>query len=765
VIRILLLEDDDQLRNALAEVLEVSGYQVVAARDGSEAVERSLDFQFELFIFDVKLPGPDGLEVLARFKQANPDLPSIVITGYASEADTLRALRLGVGEYLKKPFNSSTLLEAVKRLERVVIQQRTAVEQGEIILALVKWSLEFLNTYARFSERPALVSPREAGVLAYRVALARGYGTEAAAELQAAVLLKVAREESGVPEELDDLTLRIPERILHLSDSLADDSAEGIRQIGAICARLPKDPKLLGRIERMAEAESNTAAAQYIERQRKHLLSLGRSLAATQDLVGAEAAFQAVLKIAPPKERGSALIELSRLAWRKGDKKSAVTKLKELLNEFPGLGPQTVAELELEAAQISLTMGLDQGLILLKRAQQRLQRLQLQGPLAQVEVGLALLEERELKEWEPAVRICLTLPQLDFLVSGAEWLLPLLVDRIQIPEGSPLQALACRVAAAAPVEVTRLLTRTNEESKLVKTLTLLKDGGLRFQEEILQNIVRKRRDAASRLASELLVEKTHTKQELRIFTLGKVEIWVGDAPIPLESWRTSRSLHMLPRIALGSRRSVLQERVAEDFWPGTTPDRSRRNLSQTLTDLRKALKGKGYEQADTLIERKHDQILLNPKLAVWVDLESFKEAAAKGDQCVKNGEVREAVTHFREAVNLVRDEFMVDCNLAWCEPVRRDLERQLLTVLESLAECCASAELYPEVEEIASRILAGDPCHQVAHRLLMETYVAQGKPEQAIRQFEKARVTLLNEMGIEPQTDLLRVHQIAKLAL
>ena len=71
----------------------------------------------------------------------------------------------------------------------------------------------------------------------------------------------------------------------------------------------------------------------------------------------------------------------------------------------------------------------------------------------------------------------------------------------------------------------------------------------------------------------------------------------------------------------------------------------------------------------------------------------------------------------------------------------------------------------PEVEEVAAKLLAKDPCHQVAHRLLMESYVNQKRPEQAIRHFERARVTLLNELGIEPHTDLLRAYQVAKLAL
>ena len=112
-VRILLLEDDEDLRESILEVLEESGYDVVAAGNGEEALEQFRGPAVELAIFDVKLPGVDGLEVLSEIKAQNPELLSIVITGYATEQDTIRALRLGVGDYLQKPFSLESLDRAL----------------------------------------------------------------------------------------------------------------------------------------------------------------------------------------------------------------------------------------------------------------------------------------------------------------------------------------------------------------------------------------------------------------------------------------------------------------------------------------------------------------------------------------------------------------------------------------------------------------------------------------------------------------------------
>lgn len=114
--RILVLEDDSVMRESLQDLLEDEGYEVAAAANGGEALSLCGQWAPDLIVFDIRMEGPDGLETLSTLQASGTDIPSLAITGYAAEDDSIRALRLGVGDYLKKPFRPEQLLHSVSRL-------------------------------------------------------------------------------------------------------------------------------------------------------------------------------------------------------------------------------------------------------------------------------------------------------------------------------------------------------------------------------------------------------------------------------------------------------------------------------------------------------------------------------------------------------------------------------------------------------------------------------------------------------------------------
>lgn len=114
--KILVLEDDPELRLMLAEVLGDEGYDVTTAGAGEEAVALAANQVFDLLVTDVRMPGVDGLEALQQLRSHQPNLESLVVSGYTTEAETLRALQLNVGGYLKKPFSLNDLLHRVRQL-------------------------------------------------------------------------------------------------------------------------------------------------------------------------------------------------------------------------------------------------------------------------------------------------------------------------------------------------------------------------------------------------------------------------------------------------------------------------------------------------------------------------------------------------------------------------------------------------------------------------------------------------------------------------
>jgi PAS domain S-box-containing protein len=115
---ILVAEDDADLRDVLTTSLTRNGHQVIAARDGAEALAAIEREHIDLLVLDLIMPNIDGFEVLARLKdiQKNETLPVIVVSGTDRALSELRALRLGANVYLTKPIEAAALTEEVTRL-------------------------------------------------------------------------------------------------------------------------------------------------------------------------------------------------------------------------------------------------------------------------------------------------------------------------------------------------------------------------------------------------------------------------------------------------------------------------------------------------------------------------------------------------------------------------------------------------------------------------------------------------------------------------
>ena len=114
-LRILLVDDEEDLVTTLAERLALRGFGVKTATSGSEALEYVSEQDFSVLILDVKMPGVDGLELIPVIRQKSQDLPVIVFSGYGSRADAERAMQEGAVDYLMKPIDIDELIEKITR--------------------------------------------------------------------------------------------------------------------------------------------------------------------------------------------------------------------------------------------------------------------------------------------------------------------------------------------------------------------------------------------------------------------------------------------------------------------------------------------------------------------------------------------------------------------------------------------------------------------------------------------------------------------------
>jgi two-component system response regulator QseB len=116
--RILLVEDDHELRTLLNRILSQEGYQVVAVADGQAGLHRSLVDHYDAMVIDRGLPAIDGLDLTGRIRNQGITTPVMILTAYGSVADRVARLDAGAEDYLVKPFDIDELLARIRALLR-----------------------------------------------------------------------------------------------------------------------------------------------------------------------------------------------------------------------------------------------------------------------------------------------------------------------------------------------------------------------------------------------------------------------------------------------------------------------------------------------------------------------------------------------------------------------------------------------------------------------------------------------------------------------
>ena len=116
---ILIVDDEVDLRNAIVAYLTQEGYEVQAASNGEEALERVKSVPFDILVTDMKLPGIDGTTVLQEALALYPELIGIIITGYGTVESAVQAMKKGAYDYIAKPFQLVEISLVIKQaLER-----------------------------------------------------------------------------------------------------------------------------------------------------------------------------------------------------------------------------------------------------------------------------------------------------------------------------------------------------------------------------------------------------------------------------------------------------------------------------------------------------------------------------------------------------------------------------------------------------------------------------------------------------------------------
>jgi DNA-binding response OmpR family regulator len=141
---ILIVEDEPDLAEKLAAILQKENYTVEIASDGEEATDKIWNENHDLILLDIMLPEKDGLQVLREIREEGIKTPVLMLTAKGDVEDKVCGLNLGADDYLPKPFSISELLARVKALLRRGLEPNPVIRCGEITLNTINRSV-FIN--------------------------------------------------------------------------------------------------------------------------------------------------------------------------------------------------------------------------------------------------------------------------------------------------------------------------------------------------------------------------------------------------------------------------------------------------------------------------------------------------------------------------------------------------------------------------------------------------------------------------------------------
>ncbi len=134
--KVLLIDDEEEFTNALAERLTVRGMTVESAYSGEEALQKVTEHDYDAVLLDLAMPGWDGIETLKRLKKARPDLQVVLLTGQATVGQGVEAMKLGAADLVEKPAKLQELLEKIEEVsakKALLIEEQLETEMETIL--------------------------------------------------------------------------------------------------------------------------------------------------------------------------------------------------------------------------------------------------------------------------------------------------------------------------------------------------------------------------------------------------------------------------------------------------------------------------------------------------------------------------------------------------------------------------------------------------------------------------------------------------------
>ena len=131
-ISVLLVDDEKDFVESLAERLELRNFNVTTALSGIDAINLVKDNDYDVIVLDVKMPGKDGIETLKEIKNIKQLPQVIMLTGHATVETAIQGMKVGAFDYIMKPTVTEDLIELIKKAYKIVEEQKERIRRAEI---------------------------------------------------------------------------------------------------------------------------------------------------------------------------------------------------------------------------------------------------------------------------------------------------------------------------------------------------------------------------------------------------------------------------------------------------------------------------------------------------------------------------------------------------------------------------------------------------------------------------------------------------------
>ncbi len=160
--RIILVEDDVNLGFLLVDFLEINGFEVKLYRDGLSGLNGFQTSGFDFCILDLMLPKIDGFALAEKIKELNSDIPVIILSARSLKEDKIKGFRIGVDDYITKPFDEEELLYRIRAIMNRIKQTNTSKNSP---VKIGKFEFDNMNQVLIFDNKPRRLTLKESRIL------------------------------------------------------------------------------------------------------------------------------------------------------------------------------------------------------------------------------------------------------------------------------------------------------------------------------------------------------------------------------------------------------------------------------------------------------------------------------------------------------------------------------------------------------------------------------------------------------------------------